>query len=143
MKNVVAAIAVLFFILPVQAEEETTVVEFVIEEGTGKGAWNTEETAIKVPMGGVIRIINEDTIRHRIHTNGAPCPHGPKMEPGEKWDCVVKREFSAKKKGPIYDHYYGPKAAVYIETFVPTKEGEKEPVEEKKTVEEEKNPVEY
>ena len=96
--------------------EEEGVVEFRIPDGTGQGVWNDADTPIEATIGSVIRFFNDDSIPHRLHTNGAPCPHGPKIEPGESWDCEVTKPFSSSEKGPLYDHYAGPKAEVWIET---------------------------
>ena len=95
--------------------EEPTIVEFVIQDGTDDSPWNDEMTPIIAPMGSIIRFINEDSIRHRLHTNGAPCSHGPNFEPGETWDCKVTKFYSSEKSGPLYDHNFGRKAEVHIE----------------------------
>ena len=116
MRFLMIATLCFFSALSTQAESEQ-IVEFVIVDGTGDKPWNTKETSIQAPMGSSIRFINEDSIPHRLHTNGAPCSHGPKIDPGAKWDCKVTKPFSAEKSGPIYDHYAGPKAEVWIEVI--------------------------
>lgn len=77
------------------------VVEFRIRSGTGSGTWNTQNAPVNLKVGQILRIINEDTIRHRLHTDGAPCPHGNDIPPGGSEDCVISRPFTS---GNLYDH---------------------------------------
>jgi hypothetical protein len=57
--------------------DDPNVVIFRIKAGTGKASWNTEATEVDVKVGQVLRIVNDDSVPHRLHTNGKPCPHGP------------------------------------------------------------------
>ena len=102
-------------VLAIGSSAMAEVVEFTIVEGTGGKPWNTKETAIAAKLGDVIRFHNADTIAHILHTNGAPCAHGSTFQPGADWDCKVSKEFSAATQGPLYDHNFGPTAAVWIE----------------------------
>ncbi len=77
------------------------VIEFRIKAGTGNGAWNTAETQINTKVGQTVRIINDDTVKHRFHTNGAPCPHGNDIQPGKSEDCVIRNAYVSS---PLYDH---------------------------------------
>src|SRR6185295_125924 len=52
------------------------VVEFHIPAGTIDKPWNTLENPIKVKVGQTLRLINDDSIDHFLHTNGSPCTHG-------------------------------------------------------------------
>jgi hypothetical protein len=88
--------------------------EFHIAKGTGKGAWNTEAEIVLVKVGDTLRIFNDDTVEHQLHTFGAPCDHGPNMEPGTSWDCVIGSAFEPKSSGALYDHHYGPEAAFWV-----------------------------
>ena len=99
------------------AQEEVKVVEFRIADGTGQGSWNDSDNPIEVTIGSVIRFFNDDSVRHRLHTAGSPCPHGPNIAPGDSWDCKVTKPYSSSEKGPLYDHNAGPKAEVWIEAF--------------------------
>lgn len=77
------------------------IVELRIANGTGTGAWNTEATPVVAKVGQTIRIFNDDSRVHQMHTNGAPCPHGSPIQPGKSGDCVVTKAFA----GPsLYDH---------------------------------------
>ena len=53
---------------------EPGVVVFRIKDGTGRGDWNSEANAIRLKVGETVRVINEDSVTHQLHTNGAPCP---------------------------------------------------------------------
>ena len=89
------------------------VVEFHIPAGTGKKAWNTKETMVVAHVGDTVRLINDDSIGHRLHTNGAPCGHGDQFEPGKSFDCVISKKFDPGTT-PLYDHNVGPAAAFWI-----------------------------
>lgn len=77
------------------------IVEFRIPKGTGNGAWNTAATPAKFKVGQTLRIYNDDTVIHQMHTNGAPCPHGDVIQPGAYGDCVASRAYSGSA---LYDH---------------------------------------
>ena len=79
-------------------------VEFHIKAGTADGPWNTREEAVEVHLGDTLRFFNDDTIGHRLHTFGKPCPHGEEMAPGQTWDCVIRKPFDATIDGPLWDH---------------------------------------
>lgn len=79
---------------------ELGIKEFRIPAGTGNGAWNTAQTPIVARIGDTVRIFNDDTVTHRLHTNGRPCPHGADIRPGESRDCVIQSQFV----GDLYDH---------------------------------------
>lgn len=99
----------------VQSDASVTapkVVEFHIPAGTGKGAWNTKEKMVVAQVGDTIRIINDDSISHRLHTNGAPCPHGTEFGPGQSFDCVASKKYDGNSA--LYDHNVGPSAAFWI-----------------------------
>jgi hypothetical protein len=92
----------MFSALPAFAE----IVEFRIPAGTGRANWNSPETMVSVAMGDTLRIINDDSIVHTLHTNGRPCGHGSDMAAGGGYyDCVITRPFDAEIDGPLYDHY--------------------------------------
>lgn len=90
-----------------------TVVEFHIPAGTGKKPWNTKETIVTAHVGDTVRIFNDDSIGHRLHTNGAPCGHGNEFAPGTSFDCVISKKFDPGTS-PLYDHNVGPAAAFWI-----------------------------
>lgn len=97
-----------------QDENQTPVVEFKILNGTGNQPWNTDTEPILAKVGTIIRFINEDIIDHQLHTYGAPCSHGPAIPPGKSWDCLAKKPYDMMKEGALYDHHFGPSAAVWL-----------------------------
>jgi mono/diheme cytochrome c family protein len=78
------------------------VTEFRIKPGTGSGAWNTKETEVVVKVGTRFTIFNDDTVPHRWHTDGAPCPHGNVIQPGGSETCTVSQPYSGTPV--LYDH---------------------------------------
>lgn len=111
MKLAITVAALALFAVPAFAD----VVDFHIKAGTAGSSWNTADESIKAKLGDVIRFHNDDSVSHQLHTNGAPCDHGPSMSPAGQWDCKVEEKFSARNEGPLYDHGYGPRSQVWIE----------------------------
>lgn len=90
------------------------IVTFRIPAGTNQGPWNTLATTVTVFVGQTLRIINDDSIRHRLHTNNAPCNHqNNDSQPGATFDCVVVRPVNASS-GSTYDHNIGTAARFYV-----------------------------
>jgi hypothetical protein len=97
------------------AEElDAGVVEFHIPVDTDSGPWNTRETLVSVRVGEVLRLINDDTVVHRLHTDGTPCAHTPDILPGTFYDCTIRHPYDSLRQGPLFDHYVGPTAAFWI-----------------------------
>ncbi len=90
-------------------------VEFHIKPATGKNAWNTPAEMLSIKVGDTLRIFNDDSIVHQLHTNGSPCDHGDPIAPGKSWDCDATESYKASINGKIYDHLVGPSAPFYLE----------------------------
>lgn len=93
------------------------VVEFHIPADTGKKPWNTRDTMVEVKVGQTLRIINDDTTQHRLHTTaGKPCKHGPSnVAKGDHYDCVVTTTADPDVADEFcYDHNVGPSARFYV-----------------------------
>lgn len=120
MKRLVLFALMLLSPLFVQADGGTavpdpSVVIFHIPAGTGGNPWNTYDNPIVVKVGQTLRFINDDSIVHFLHTDGAPCPHGTnEFGPGESYDCVISKPHDASADD-LYDHDQGPDAQVYIQ----------------------------
>ena len=73
-------------------------------------------TVIEAKIGQTIRIYNDDTQNHRLHTSGAPCPHQPNnTPPGGFFDCVVSQAIEPNfDNSRTYNHNVNESAAVYI-----------------------------
>ena len=101
----------------VSMAEDGKVIEFRIPDGTGKKAWNTSETTVEVKVGETLRIINDDSTPHRLHTTGGkPCKHAPSnIAKGEHYDCVVTKTADPDVEDEFcYDHNIGPSARFYL-----------------------------
>jgi hypothetical protein len=96
---------------------QAEIVEFHFAAGTGRSAWNTQETTVEVRIGDTLRIINDDTIAHQLHTNGAPCDHGTSMRPGGHYDCFIQFALNPDTDGPLYDHNVGSSAPFWLKTI--------------------------
>lgn len=99
-----------------QSNAHAEIVEFSIAPNTGAFSWNTEETMVRVRIGDTLRIYNDDTVVHQLHTNGSPCRHGSAISPGSYWDCEISRPYDSMARGPLYDHRYGPNAKFWLIT---------------------------
>jgi hypothetical protein len=88
-----------------------TVVEFHIAAGTGQGPWNTTAQAVTAHVGDVLRIVNDDSVPHRLHTDGSPFPHpSADIAPSQSADYVLQSAFQAGNGHVLYDHDSGPAA---------------------------------
>ncbi len=92
-----------------------TMLTFRIPAGTGTNPWNTSATVVRARLGQTVRIFNDDTRVHRLHTGGAPCGHQANdTQPGGSFDCVITRVVNSAA-GSTYDHNIGPSARFYID----------------------------
>jgi hypothetical protein len=87
-------------------------VNFTIPAGTGNQPWNTVDNPIRAKVGQRIVIANADSVPHRMHTDGSPCPHGANILPNQVGYCTVNSVFS----GNAYDHNTGTNSRIYIQT---------------------------
>jgi negative regulator of replication initiation len=94
---------------------EPHTVEFHIAAGTGTSAWNTREQAVVATVGDTLRIVNDDSVPHRLHTSGVPFQHpDDSIAPGQSQDFVLQAPFEPGVNQPLYDHNSGPTAAFWI-----------------------------
>jgi hypothetical protein len=100
---------------PEEPVKDPNIVEFRIAAGTGRNPLNTPDTFVSAKVGQTLRFYNDDTITHRFHTGGIPCPHGPNFAPGTSYDCVLTREIdTVARPGALYEHISGPTALFYL-----------------------------
>lgn len=100
---------------PTTPPQDPNIVEFRIKAGTGNQPWNTADSMVTVKVGQTLRIVNDDTVTHRLHTGGAPCPHGTNFAPGASFDCVATRALDpAATPGRTYDHIVGNSAVFFL-----------------------------
>jgi len=91
------------------------VIVFHISAGTGNQPWNMPENAIVATVGNILRIVNDDTVAHRLHTSGIPFPHpSTDILPGQSADFVLEAPFDPGAGQPLYDHNAGAVAQFWI-----------------------------
>ena len=91
------------------------IVAFRIASGTGSRPWNAREAMVVATVGDTLRIVNDDAVPHRLHTNGAPFPHpGSDTMPGTATDFVLEAPFDPFQDGPLYNHNAGNDAEFWI-----------------------------
>jgi|GEM_PF-1571234 len=95
---------------PTNPPPNGNIVEFRIKAGTGNGPWNDAATTIRLKVGQTLRIINDDSVVHQLHTNGAPCGHGNAIRPGGTGECRAQQPYNGQ---PLYDH--GTNGQVFIQ----------------------------
>jgi hypothetical protein len=101
-------------VLDPAAEGDANIVVFRIKSGTGTKIWNTKAEMLLLKRGQTLRLVNDDTVNHRLHTNGAPCDHGTAFAPGEQFDCQLDDNFDPGARSPLYDHIAGVRAEFWI-----------------------------
>ena len=96
--------------------EPTGEIVFHILAGTGAQSWNTRESAIVATVGDTLRIVNDDSVAHRLHTDGSPFPHpSTDIPPGGTANFVLQTPYdSTATNHPLYDHDAGTNAQFWI-----------------------------
>jgi hypothetical protein len=91
------------------------VVVFHIPPDRGAQSWNTRDRIVVATVGSTLRIVNDDSIPHRLHTNGVPFPHpSADILPGQAADFLLRMPFDPNASGPLQDHDAGPSAQFWI-----------------------------
>ena len=91
------------------------IIEFHIPVGTSSGPWNTQASPVRAHVGDVLRVINQDTDPHQLHSSGPPMPHWPTpLLPGQAVDHVLSAPYDDVKDPPLYDHLYGMQARFWL-----------------------------
>ena len=96
---------------PVPPTPTPTTVVFRIPSGTGRGPWNDGSCRVIAKVGDTLRIINGDSVAHRLHTAGRPFPR-PETDIFPA-DLVLERPFDPSADGPLSDHDQGPQAIFF------------------------------
>jgi hypothetical protein len=82
-------------------------VEFHIAAGTAGQPWNTKDTAVVATVGDTLRIFNDDSVPHRLHTDGKPFPHpANSINPGQSADFLLGSPFALNTSPGLYDHNF-------------------------------------
>jgi predicted CopG family antitoxin len=92
-----------------------TVVSFHIAAGTDAHAWNSPDDPVTASVGDTLRIFNDDSVPHRLHTDGVPFTHpASDIQPGTSVDYVLTAPFSSAAGHTLYDHDHGVEAAFWL-----------------------------
>ncbi|MEA2336395.1 MAG: SeqA protein N-terminal domain [Thermoanaerobaculia bacterium] len=95
--------------------DPSAVIVFHIPPGTGAQSWNTRERIVVAAVGNTLRVVNDDSVPHRPHTNGVPFPHpSADILPGQAADFLLQAPFDPNTSGPLQDHAAGPSAQFWI-----------------------------
>ena len=96
---------------------EDPAVVFTIPAGTGSGPWNTSGNAVTAKVGDTLRIINGDSVPHRLHTDGTPFPH-PALDlgPGQLEEYLLQKAFT----GALYCHTHGSESKFWLTVTDPS-----------------------
>jgi hypothetical protein len=96
--------------------EHLTVV-FTIPAGTGASSFNSSDDPVVAQVGDTLRLVNEDSEGHRLHTNGEPFPHPPEeVPPGQSADYLLESAFT----GALDCHTHGQDSLFWITVTGPT-----------------------
>lgn len=89
-------------------------VVFRIPNGTGTMAWNSSSSPVLLFVGQTLRVCNDDTVNHQLHTDGQPCAsQGTAMAKGQFYDCAIANTTISG----LYDNIAGANAAFYLRTL--------------------------
>ncbi|MEM9563060.1 MAG: CAP domain-containing protein [Actinomycetota bacterium] len=89
--------------------------EFRIPAGTGSGAWNRFDDPVRVRVGQVLRIHNDDSVAHTAHSDGVPFVHGSAIRPGGFADHPIVAPSTPDPAAPVtYDHDAGAGAPFWV-----------------------------
>lgn len=96
-------------------------VVFKIPAGTMSGDWNTSDERLVAEVGDTLRIVNDDSVHHRPHTEGAPFPNPDlAIAPGSSADYELVDPFSSDgEDGPLYCAIHGPTSEFWIDVVEP------------------------
>ena len=107
-------------VAPAEPSEAAGVVEFRIRIGTQGGPWNRYEDRVRVELGQILRVHNDDVVPHTVHSAGAPFAHGPTIQPGQSADhAIVQVHTPDPGKPQTYEHDAGPSAPFWVEALSP------------------------
>lgn len=72
-------------------------------------------------VGDTLRISNDDSVAHRLHTSGRPFPHPANdIFPGQTADFVLLTTYDPDAEGPLVDHDQGPLSQFWIRVVAQT-----------------------
>ena len=95
---------------------------FRIANATGTNAWNSSASPIVVFVGQVLRVCNDDSVAHQLHTDGVPCTtQAASMTKGQFYDCAISTNTGTNATtgvfNGLYDQIAGVNAALYVRPY--------------------------
>lgn len=94
------------------------IVTFAIPLGQAAAPWGSAANPIRGRVGQTLRITNNDSEVHRIHTGGSPFPHTNNIAPGATADFPLNSAITNLPTTPslaqIYEHNKGSSAVIYM-----------------------------
>ncbi len=99
------------FVLPLPENSEAIPrpqITFTIADKTGAKAWNNETKTFFAELGQDLKIVNSDSVNHRLHTpNNKPCGSIPLIEAGKSVICRLEKIYDPSIDEPLYDDNFG------------------------------------
>lgn len=97
------------------------IINFDLPSGLGKTSWNTTSNIVEVFVGQTLVFRNLDSVRHALHTGGAPCAHTSTADPGQNFNCVITNTYdSLTVTSTVYDHVQGNLTKFYVKSYSPS-----------------------
>ena len=95
---------------------QAQIVEFRIAPGTGKSSpWNSFGNPVRVKVGQILRIYNDDSVAHTVHAGGSPFRHGKRIDPGSYRDHPILSAHQPVQGSPrLYEHGQSRSAAFWV-----------------------------
>lgn len=106
-------------VAPTPSGVDDNTVVFRVANGTNGSAWNSLATQILVFVGQKLRVYNDDSVNHRIQTNGNPFAAqamNDQIAPGAFKDIAVTSAI-ATNNTTTYDANFGTNARIFIESI--------------------------
>jgi plastocyanin len=97
-------------------------VVFRIQSGTSAGDWNTEAHTVHARVGDTLRIINDDLMTHRPHTDGHPFPNpsgSEGLDPGKSRDYVLETAYDSRPGHTLYCAIHGQSSHFWLDVVEP------------------------
>lgn len=93
----------------------SNLVTYTIVNGHGSAPWGSLSNPIRGVVGQVLRIINNDSSNHQIHTAGNPFNHTEGIGSNTMMDFTLLRPITTTSITPsTYEHNFGPSSPIYF-----------------------------
>lgn len=99
---------------PTTPPADPNIVTFAIPAGTGTKSYNDQATMVKTKVGQTLKVTNNDSVVHQIHTGGKPFGHGSPIQPGQTVEYKIQSAVDPGTNPPTYDHIAGSSAKFWL-----------------------------